>query len=147
MLKAATTLLATATLLSACQIPRELEVSEKSVTFCDINNEQRQLDGKMVRTKARYFSTGHGVTLFDPACLGVMIQPDVSRLADGPYEALMKAISEAPPRSPPVSVLEIDLSGTYRAHKRPLAGTLVVENIWSVRPFADGLTACGWLCP
>ena len=137
----------TVMLLAACQMPSELAMGEQSVPFCDIKKEQRQLDGKMVRTKARYFSTGHVVTLFDPACPEVRLEPAPWRMADESYEALLAAIREAPPRSPPIIVLEIELSGTYRARKPPHGGTLVIENIWSVRPFADGLTECGWLCP
>lgn len=87
------------------------------------------------------------VMLFDTRCPGLMIEPEPSQMSDDSYAALMKALGEAPPVSPPIRVLDIELSGTYRARTAPLSGVFIIEKIWHVKPFADGLTACGWLCP
>ena len=107
------------------------------MAFCDIEEAELRLDGKVIRTVARYYSNGHDVGLIDPGCQHFIIEPSQPRARDEPYMALGKALSEYSPRSPPIKILEIDVSGLYHARDGIHGGVLEPQKTWSIRPLSD----------
>lgn len=132
-------------LAAACMSPQLTSSDPLQIAFGQIEDAKFRLDGKAIRTVARYYSNGHDVALIDPSCLGLIdpgcphliIEPARSQTPDESYEALDKALSEFPPRSPPVKLLEIDVSGLYHARPGNHGGVLELQKIWSIRPVSD----------